>query len=242
MDTFCFHINKSRILLKGEQNMAVLKIDNSSSVPIQKSFDKIAEDLFNNYQLHVNNSIYRLVDIEFYYFSKNHPDIYAHKHKAQKESDHWYFHGSGIDITFGDGNNHGGILIRAICEISDSANKDKYYIKDEYHGPVNVKTEICSKFNNIFEDKPNIFQFNNINNKRPETFKIFEKSPIKTKRIGLNLEKDEGQVFYSAKYRYVAYVNLKYAKKTQIAHDMKEQYDDMLEDDINNFFGWKILK
>jgi hypothetical protein len=46
--------------------------------------------------------------------SSQHPDEYAHQHAEQAKSNTWYFHGSGLDITFGDKEIYGGILIRSI--------------------------------------------------------------------------------------------------------------------------------
>jgi hypothetical protein len=87
-----------------------LVVNNYSRSEIEESFSRIAKWLFANVQLQVNEHIYRMLDIEFYYFSEEHfKDIYAHKDKMQLCYGKWYFHGSGIDITIGDGKNYGGI-------------------------------------------------------------------------------------------------------------------------------------
>jgi hypothetical protein len=87
-------------------------------------FRDIAERLLGSCRLRVAGSINRLVEIEFYFDSKEHPDPFAHRHPEQATSGRWYFHrigesyrgGSfkGFDLTFGDGVAHGGILIRSL--------------------------------------------------------------------------------------------------------------------------------
>lgn len=88
-----------------------LDIDNSD---IEKSFDRIARKLLNEYVLLANDIVFEFTEIEFYYFhEKYHPDNYTHKH--MREEGEWRFHNQGIDITFkGDKNKDGGILIRGI--------------------------------------------------------------------------------------------------------------------------------
>lgn len=87
-------------------------------------FNQIAQELLNNYSLIVAGEKYRLVEIEFYCYAEEHPDIFTHRDKLQKELGHWYFHrksdkyksGSfkGLDLTFGDSTMYCGILIRTI--------------------------------------------------------------------------------------------------------------------------------
>ena len=91
-----------------------------------KWFDEIAGCLFNKTALvskFVNDDkkeeeyLYRIGEIEFYYYDEeNHPDIFCHIAEPQKTKGCWYIHQSGMDITFGDGKNFGGILIRAIVK------------------------------------------------------------------------------------------------------------------------------
>lgn len=87
-------------------------------------FTQIAGRLLNGCRLLVGREPHRLVEIEFYYFSAQHPDHFAHRDPVQLNCGRWYFHktrgtyrgGSfkGLDLTFGDGMAFGGILIRGI--------------------------------------------------------------------------------------------------------------------------------
>ena len=87
-------------------------------------FTRIAEQLLYGSRLMVGGQPYRLVEVEFYYWSKAHPDPFTHRDPIQFHIGHWYFHrthgvyrgGSfkGLDLTFGDSDTSGGILIRGL--------------------------------------------------------------------------------------------------------------------------------
>jgi len=68
---------------------------------------------------------HRLAEIEFYYHAPDiHDDPFAHGDPCQRTTGQWYLHRTGkgfrggsykgIDLTFGDGLAHGGILIRSL--------------------------------------------------------------------------------------------------------------------------------
>jgi hypothetical protein len=223
--------------------MTNLAINNQSIANILASFDNIAEGLFNDFQLQVNESFYRLIDIEFYYFSAGiFEDVYAHKHEAQLKKGKWYFHGSGIDITFGNGKDHGGVLIRAIAKISNEGDKERNFIIKEIHGPLNVKTEICSNLHGVFDNEANTFQLNDVSRDRMAALMKMPPYIVKTKRIGLNPAKEVNPYFHSAKLRYIAFPALKLKDKTQIALDMQKQFPDMTKAEINQALGSIFLK
>ncbi|MHB1424488.1 MAG: hypothetical protein ACYC3I_15060 [Gemmataceae bacterium] len=87
-------------------------------------FTRIAERLLSGSRLVVGRQFYRLVEIEFYYWSPTQPDPFTHRHPFQFHIGRWYFHrthgayrgGSfkGLDLTFGAGDASGGILIRGL--------------------------------------------------------------------------------------------------------------------------------
>ena len=94
------------------------------SAAAERWFHDVASRLLGSCRLCAAGSINRLVEIEFYFDSKEHPDPFAHRHPEQATTGRWYFHrvggsyrgGSfkGVDLTFGDGASHGGILIRSL--------------------------------------------------------------------------------------------------------------------------------
>ncbi len=78
---------------------------------IEKSFDRIATDLFTKNTLFINNKEFQITEIEFYYYYYHiHEDNYRHDHK--RDEGEWRFHNQGIDITFQANENQvGGLLI-----------------------------------------------------------------------------------------------------------------------------------
>jgi len=87
-------------------------------------FDAVAERLLNGCHLVVGGERYRLVEIEFYHTSKDHPDPFSHLDPVQLELGRWYFHRTGgvyrggsfkgVDVSFGYCTAHGGVLVRGI--------------------------------------------------------------------------------------------------------------------------------
>ena len=96
-------------------------------------FTKLADILLNKTLLVINDSLYRLRELELYLFTDDHLDHYTHKSNEQAKSCQWYFHKTGstyksgtykgLDITFGFKDKgkptFGGILIRGISNDID---------------------------------------------------------------------------------------------------------------------------
>lgn len=223
--------------------MMTFDINPSSSENIKNSFTNIATKLFNDVQLEINKNYYRFIDIEFYYSSELFNDIYVHKHPEQLKMNKWYFHGSGIDMTLGNGENYGGILIRGLAKLSGEVSSEKYFIEKEIHGPLNVKTELCSNLHDIFSEKPTILCLRDISRDRHQTMMKLPNHIISTRRIGLNKTKDTSpeKEFYNGKFRYVIFPHLKLKDKTQIAIDMRAQYPDYTIAELNTLLGSKFL-
>lgn len=89
-------------------------------------FAELAGRLLNGTDLVVNGTPYRFAELEAYYHGPGHADPFAHRDPVQLENGRWYFHrthgayrgGSfkGLDVTFGDGTAHFGILIRSVVD------------------------------------------------------------------------------------------------------------------------------
>jgi hypothetical protein len=87
-------------------------------------FTDIANLLLNGVELMVGKTPHRFVELEFYHYGDAHHDVFAHRDPVQLQLGRWYFHktrgvyrgGSfkGLDLAFGDGRCHGGVLIRSI--------------------------------------------------------------------------------------------------------------------------------
>lgn len=87
----------------------------------EEEFETIAGTLFDNFAIQTEKSVYRLVEIEFYWNSPKHIDniTYERKHVDPKSGD-WFFHYSGVDISLKNEQTggYGGILIRSIYDIN----------------------------------------------------------------------------------------------------------------------------
>lgn len=223
---------------------SLLHINTSSRASVEESFFSIASRLMRDNQLVVNEQRYRLIDMEFYYYAPGRfEDVYAHRHEAQLEMGKWYFHGSGIDITFGDGECHGGILIRAIAKVTGEGKPDHKGIYKQIHGPLNVKTEIFSNIGSAFERKASFLYLENVSMDPMGANMVDNRYVVKTSRIGLNKNNDTSdQSFYQGKYRFVVFPHLKLKNKTQIALDMREQFPEMTIAEINRELGSRFLK
>jgi hypothetical protein len=221
--------------------MDFLKVAVKSKEDVINSFGKIANKLFNNYVLQVNDNYYRLIDIEFYYHSKNnsHQDIYTHKSDSQLRQGKWYFHDSGIDITIGNGEDHGGILIRAIAKLGGNATIGTNFFQEEIHGPLNVKNEILRQLNGPFDIKANIFQLNDISQHDMKAMMIAPSLISTSKRIGLfPKSEDQKAEFINSDYRYLMFWdnhNLKYKNKEAIVKAL------LSANKIEHYFAKKIL-
>jgi hypothetical protein len=80
-----------------------------------KIFYEIALELFNNYEIRKGKEVYDFLEVEFYYYTDNHKDVITYPRTS--EVGKWFFHQSGVDITF-DSNSkrYGGILIRSLLK------------------------------------------------------------------------------------------------------------------------------
>lgn len=132
---------------------------------IQGQFDKAADLILNNCKVEVDDYKYHIVEIEFYYYREGlHEDPFVHKHDNQKEMGVWYFHNVGQDLTFGDGLNYGGILIRGLLPYGS----DPHHLVDgpvrSYEKLFNAKLDLNSKhnFGLIIQDKLPALKSSNI--------------------------------------------------------------------------------
>ncbi|WP_207494897.1 DNA-3-methyladenine glycosylase [Aridibaculum aurantiacum] len=206
---------------------------------IAASFNRIANDLFNNYIIQVNDNFYRLLEIEFYYNdSKEHNDSYTHGHKLQKRSGYWYVHGSGIDIAIGNEQAYGGILLRSIQKLQPATANTK----EQYNfGPQNVLTELISGFNSCIDGAPNVFAL-----VKPEEHGITiepvpEEEIIQCGRIGLSAKDEQ---YRDSLYRYLIHPHLPHKEKTKMAELLYKKWsakEDRL-DKIKELLGSEFLK
>jgi hypothetical protein len=170
-----------------------------NNLKIENSFDRIAEDLLKNYALLVNNTEFRFTEIEFYYYSENHPDEYTHRHR--RNAGEWRFHNQGLDLTFkGDEKSDGGILIRGLLSGSNYVN-----------GSRKVLGEIFESFGNAFDSTTFILKQTTL--RGIDIYKVFRHLPNK------NID----EKFHKKRYRYITDIeNLEIpaSEKALMKHDM----------------------
>ncbi|MFO0879914.1 MAG: hypothetical protein U0840_21415 [Gemmataceae bacterium] len=87
-------------------------------------FVLLARQILFGTRLIVGGASVRPVEIEMYFHTTRHPDPFSHRQPIQRTQGRWYLHrmgtglrsGSfkGVDLTFGYGDAHGGMLLRTV--------------------------------------------------------------------------------------------------------------------------------
>lgn len=106
---------------------------------ILTEFEEAAELLMNLCSIQKGEKEYEIIDIEFYMYNSQHPDVITYPRDII-ESGRWFFHPSGVDLTFqSNPDRFGGILIRGIRNVSD--------YKDQILGPQKCVNALWDNFN-----------------------------------------------------------------------------------------------
>lgn len=176
------------------------KLNGISINEIENEFYNVADIIFNYGKIIVNDTTFLIREIEFYYYKDiEHEDMFTHKNAKQKEMLKWYFHGAGVDITFGNKNAYGGILIRSILKVNAKNSSNNVFID----GSINTFDALFSFQKNVTEQNSIQLMFSEKPNYRNEI------DIIKSLRVGLSFKKDidiETQKnFIAKKYRFVVF-------------------------------------
>ncbi len=185
--------------------MHFLNVNFENHQSILQSFDKIADRIANNVTLTINKAHYRIVDFEFYCWSENFPDPHTYKNDLQLQRYKLYLHASGVDITFGDHKNYGGILLRSIIKRFDGAEQDEGFMKKQFTGPQVLTTELFANLYSLDSQEPNFIEVNDNGGHNMDDLLCLSKTIIKTKRIGLTeKEADKENYYKDLPLRYIA--------------------------------------
>lgn len=176
--------------------MTFLNVNFENQETILQSFDRIADKISKDINIKINNAYYRIVDFEFYTFSKELPDPHTYKNDLQLQNGKFYLHSSGVDITFGDGINHGGILLRSIVKLYDGSEQEHGFMKKQFNGPQVVATELFSNLNPLYSFEKNEISLIDINGNNQDACFYPAKTVIKTKRVGLTPKPTDKDDFY----------------------------------------------
>ena len=125
----------------------------------QETFKEIADILLNKTAIRKGHKVYYIKDVEFYLYRDSHRDIITYPRVC--EAGQWFFHSSGIDISFesyvktcpneyglfqpvlDSRSFFGGVLLRQIYREGTSSEDTKKYRLD---GPHRVEWELFDKF------------------------------------------------------------------------------------------------
>lgn len=212
-------------------------------------FNNLANYLMNKCILKIGEIEYELMEIEFYFYNeKIHKDINTHCSESQKKSNTWYLHQlknnltfksgnyKGLDITFGDENSYGGILIRGIKSNNEII-----------AGPSNTVSKIMENLSFEINDMQSfadlIFEQNIYTN---NSLKIIEKENInssilfRSSRVGLVKSDD----YSPCPYRYIKN-NSEYRKHSNFKDKTLVFYYSLVlgidSNEIKNFANLKNL-
>lgn len=98
----------------------------SSEADIKRVFEEIADILLFKSYIETETGKFRMLEIEFYFWNKNHKDDVTIKRDENVRAGMWWLHDFGVDLSFecsgGNGEKedafYGGILIRSIGKLN----------------------------------------------------------------------------------------------------------------------------
>lgn len=188
-----------------------------------EDFQDLANYILNNVVLNACGTLFRLCEIEFYYWTETHKDNYVHRITDQKSHSKFYFHKyhngtfksgtyKGLDICLGNANTYFGVLIRSIQNLETG---------EFTEGSCNCVNKMLKCFPNNVTTVSELFEkhFTNlsqidISNEKfgLKTHKLDKQKIYCGPRIGLS---DKYPEFKNVSYRYATNINsIKKQRKT----------------------------
>lgn len=228
----------------------ILSTNNIEKDPFN-AFLHAAKLLMNESFLKIDQNEYRVIECEFYYWSKNHQDCYIHDYTnggnaEQKKFGTWYPHPSGIDLTFGniDDATAGGILLRGSRRLDNNEilsgpiNLRKPMLRD---GDKNVMGSFghLSEIEDAFDNSICCVVENNDH--------VVDKRILTSTRVGLPERKeDRNNEMKDREYRFIADFD-----SQQFKHPFKEKEyvakraykrGCWTKQEINHWVGYRVFK
>lgn len=180
---------------------------------LMDSINRLATAIAYEAILKVNTKSYLITDFEFYInsFTAETKDPHTYNHNLQKEYGKIYDHKSGLDITFGNGENAVGVLIRGIVELYKKPKHndpkaselfDAFYIKNHFASPHKARTEIISNLQ-WGDNKLSFDKVSSITEAYPRpNFQL-----LRTTRINLTAKADDpNHLYMQAPLRFVSLI------------------------------------
>lgn len=114
---FCYEVITPLLMTIAEFKQLLNIPVEASQEAIRSRFALLAEALFRDFQIEKGGEVYDLLEIEFYFWNAVHQDEITYR--RQCPAGMWYFHPSGVDISFAsDSNRYGGILLRSVVRVA----------------------------------------------------------------------------------------------------------------------------
>ena len=156
----------------------------SSEDDIKKVFEDIAEILLFNSHIKTTTCNYRILEIEFYFWNKNHKDDVTIKRNENGEPGMWWLHDYGVDLSLK-------------CNIDNGKEEDSFYggILIRSIGKLNQENEICDSI--IFGP-------------RKCCWELFYSSALEGNISPQIIQNKEGQEFYGDKGTTTRYITGKH--------------------------------
>ncbi len=198
----------------------LLRIDNTSRESIVESLENFAKDLILNKVIIINDSKFSIIDIEIYYWHKNHPDEYAKGVEHTRPFGEFEMHRYGVDISLGNNENveFGGVLIRGLYDLNE-------------HRLIKKPDVVRSIFNKLVLGS-NSFEL------------ITEKTPwieiFRSKRLNLGVPDEAKSIFFDAPYKFMtkdASIFKNYPDKEEII-----KTSNLLDSEVKDFLGYNLKR
>ena len=95
-------------------------------------FKNIATKLMSEYAIKKGDNLYQMVEIEFYWYSPDHPDLSVYPRKSK--AGNWFLHPSGVDITLESCVDEDISSLREKWEDAKKEQKEDYSKESSYGG------------------------------------------------------------------------------------------------------------
>lgn len=195
-------------------------IETTSRESIVESIENIAKDLITNKVISVNDSKFSIIDIEIYYWHKNHPDEYAKGVEHTRPYGEFEMHRYGVDISLGNNENigFGGVLIRGLYDLNELK-------------PIKKPDVVRSIFNKLILGSN---RFELITEKTPWT------AVFRSKRLNIGAADDAKRAFVDAPYKFMAKdvsIFRSYPDKEQIFKS-----SNLMESEVKDLLGYTLKR
>lgn len=153
---------------------------------------EMAVVLLHQVILRVGSCSYHISDIEYYLNTPQHKDEFIHGEKEQLQCGRWYYNrAGGVDLTFGNGINPGGILLRGLLRLDEP--------RGVVYGPQRVLRELLAVQEPVWAEPQGW---------RLEACESVQGHLWQTYRVGLKKKVSlEAEAFRLIPYRFIAHAD-----------------------------------